>query len=117
MKKILVGIVVSLACLGLVLYGVDWGAVGANLGRVDLPLLSLAMGGMLAAYALMSWRWQQLLAPLVPRAHLGLGGLFAGMMPGYLFNTFFPARAGDLMRAHLLSRRTGLSKTTILATV
>src|SRR5438105_9181044 len=117
MKKVLVGLVISLACLGLVLYGVDWADVWANLGRVDLPLLGLAMLGMLAAYALMSWRWQQLLTPLVPRAHLGLPGLFAAMMTGYLFNTFFPARAGDLMRAHLLSRRTGLSKTTILATV
>jgi uncharacterized protein (TIRG00374 family) len=117
MKKVLAGIAVSIVCLGLVLWNVDWADVWANLGNVDLPLMGLAMLGMLAAYGLMSWRWQQLLMPLVPRAHLGVPGLFAAMMTGYLFNTFFPARAGDLMRAHLLSRRTGLRKTTILATV
>jgi uncharacterized protein (TIRG00374 family) len=117
MKKVLAGLFVSLVCLGLVLWNVDWLEVWRHLGQVDLPLMGLAMLGMLAAYFLMSWRWQQLLAPLVPRAHLPVPGLFGAMMTGYLFNTFFPARAGDLMRAHLLSRRTGLSKTTILATV
>ena len=117
MKKVALGIAVSLICLGLVLWNVDWRDVWANLGKVNLPLLGLAMLAMLVAYALMSWRWQQLLEPLVPREHLGVPGLFAAMMTGYLFNTFFPARAGDLMRAHLLSRRTGLTKTTILATV
>jgi uncharacterized protein (TIRG00374 family) len=117
MKKVLVGLIVSLLCLGLVLWNVDWLEVWRHLGQVDLPLMGLAMLGMLAAYFLMSWRWQQLLDPLVPRAHLQVPGLFGAMMTGYLFNTFFPARAGDLMRAHLLSRRTGLSKTTILATV
>jgi uncharacterized protein (TIRG00374 family) len=117
MKKVMVGLVVSLACLGLVLWNVDWLEVWQHLGQVDLPLMGLAMLGMLAAYVLMAWRWKQLLAPRVPRAHLPVPGLFGAMMTGYLFNTFFPARAGDLMRAHLLSRRTGLSKTTILATV
>jgi uncharacterized protein (TIRG00374 family) len=38
-------------------------------------------------------------------------------MTGYFFNAFFPARAGDLVRAYLLGRRTGLRKTTVLATV
>jgi uncharacterized protein (TIRG00374 family) len=39
------------------------------------------------------------------------------MMTGYFFNAFFPARAGDLVRAYLLGRKTGLRKTTILATI
>ena len=76
MKKILAGAVVSIICLGLVLYGVNWGAVWANLGRVDLPLLGLAMVGVLVAYGLMAWRWRQLLTPRGPRGPLGVGSLF-----------------------------------------
>ena len=39
------------------------------------------------------------------------------MMTGYFFNAFFPARAGDLVRAYLLGRTTGMRKTTVLATI
>src|SRR6478672_1547305 len=74
------------------------------------------MIGMVGADAFMAWRWRHLLAPLMAPAP-GLPALFGMTMTGYFFNTFFPARAGDLMRAHLLSRRSGLSRTTILATV
>lgn len=48
---------------------------------------------------------------------VSLLNLYGKMMTGYFFNAFFPARGGDLVRAYLLSRRTGLRKTTVLATI
>jgi uncharacterized protein (TIRG00374 family) len=51
------------------------------------------------------------------REHASLISLYGKMMTGYFFNAFFPARAGDLVRAYLLGKRTGLRKTTILATI
>lgn len=117
MKKILAGLLISAGCLYLVLRGVHWEQIPAHLGQVNAGLLALSMLGMLGAYALMAWRWRSLLAPLMAAPPPGLPTLFAGMMTGYFFNTFFPARAGDLMRAHLMSRRTGVSRATILATV
>jgi uncharacterized protein (TIRG00374 family) len=47
----------------------------------------------------------------------GLLDLYGKVMTGYFFNAFFPARAGDLVRAYLLGRETGLRKTTVLATI
>jgi uncharacterized protein (TIRG00374 family) len=92
---------------------------------------------MLAAYFLMAWRWQLLLAPLelpsptpdpppssasttYPSTQVepeGLFSLYSKMLTGYFFNAFFPARAGDLVRAYLLGRTTGMRKTTVLATI
>jgi uncharacterized protein (TIRG00374 family) len=86
---------------------------------------------MLAAYFLMSWRWQCLLEPLeAPQqgatdeggekgtvGKLGLANLYGMTLVGYFFNSFFPARAGDIVRAYLLGKRTGLRKTTVLATI
>jgi len=58
MKKVLAGIAVSLVCLGLVLWNVDWADVWANLGSVDLPLMGLAMLGIVAELAA---RWGEAL--------------------------------------------------------
>jgi uncharacterized protein (TIRG00374 family) len=82
---------------------------------------------MLAAYFLMTWRWRFLLdpldAPALPtpgdarRSRYALLDLYGKMLTGYFFNAFFPARAGDLVRAYLLGRTTGMRKTTVLATI
>lgn len=130
-RKIALGLIISGVCLYFVLRGVDWGQVWRHLSEVDPALFLLSMLLMLAAYFLMTWRWQRLLDPLdipgVPgtlgegsrsiRQHLSLPSLYGKMMTGYFFNAFFPARGGDLVRAYLLGRKTGLRKTTILATI
>ncbi len=117
MKKLLVGLAIGVIALYFVLRGVDWAEVANHLQGVDFPLLLLAMIGMLAAYGLMAWRWRFLLQPLAPDAHLGWPNLYGATMSGYFFNSFFPARAGDVVRAHLVGKQIGLRKTTILATV
>ena len=132
-RKVALSIAVSAVCLYFVLRNVRWDEVVAHLREVDPPLFVSSMLLMLAAYFLMTWRWQHLLDPLeIPgtvsspvapgesrgiRHHASLSRLYAMMMTGYFFNSFFPARAGDLVRAYLLGRRTGLRKTTVLATV
>jgi uncharacterized protein (TIRG00374 family) len=137
-RRIGLGLLVSAVCLYFVLRGVQWGEVWRHLSEVNLPLFGLSMLLMLAAYFLMTWRWQHLLDPLevpVPagisaadgnpsspatrgvRSHVSLLNLYGKMLTGYFFNAFFPARAGDLVRAYLLGRKTGLRKTTILATI
>ncbi len=134
LRKIALGLLISAVCLYFVLRNVDWGEVWSHLADVNIPIFLLSMLLMLAAYFLMTWRWQHLLDPLeipgtdttVPqnpqsaigiRHHANIPRLYAMMMTGYFFNTFFPARAGDIVRAYLLGRRTGLRKTTVLATV
>jgi glycosyltransferase 2 family protein len=137
-RRIALGLLVSAVSLYFVLRGVQWGEVLNHLSQVNLPLFLFSMLLMLAAYFLMAWRWQLLLAPLemppVPNANdsptaiapatqtasvqrEGLFSLYGKMLTGYFFNAFFPARAGDLVRAYLLGRKMGLRKTTVLATI
>jgi uncharacterized protein (TIRG00374 family) len=133
-RKIVLGLLVSAICLYFVLRNVNWDEVWQHLQQVNVPLFFLSMLLMLLAYFLMTWRWQLLLDPLeIPdshavrrdgavlrtgvRGHASLVNLYGKVMTGYFFNAFFPARAGDLVRAYLLGRKTGLRKTTILATI
>ena len=126
-RRVALGLLVSAVCLYFVVRGVEWGEVVRHLSEIDLPLFLLSMLLMLAAYFLMTWRWRFLLDPLdapsLPapdhprRSRYSLPDLYGKMLTGYFFNAFFPARAGDLVRAYLLGRTTGMRKTTILATV
>jgi uncharacterized protein (TIRG00374 family) len=133
LRRIALGLVVSGVCLYFVFRDVKWREVWAHLQQMNLPLFLVSMLLMLAAYFLMTWRWRHLLDPLqMPspgakaspapspqgvRAHETIFSLYGKMMTGYFFNAFFPARAGDLVRAYLLGRSTGLRKTTVLATI
>lgn len=126
-RRIGLGLLVSAACLYFVVRGVQWSEVVRHLSEIDLPLFLLSMLLMLAAYFLMTWRWRFLLDPLdapsLPAPDNARGSrytlpdLYGKMMTGYFFNAFFPARAGDLVRAYLLGRKTGMRKTTVLATI
>src|SRR5437868_2233781 len=142
-RKVSLGLLVSVISLYFMLRNVNWSEVWMDLTTIDPALFSLSMLLMLGAYFLMTWRWQHLLDPLdIPgpgagasrsagagsrppgeverrgiRHHVSLFRLYGMTMTGYFFNAFFPARAGDLVRAYLLGRRTGLRKTTVLATV
>lgn len=131
-RKIALGLLISAVCLYFVVRGVDWGEVLLHLSEVNPLLFLLSMALMLMAYFLMAWRWQHLLDPLTlpvasssngsgrakgMREHESLASLYGKMLTGYFFNAFFPARAGDIVRAYLLGRSTGLRKTTILATI
>ena len=58
-------------------------------------------------------RWRILLNA---EANLGVWTVFRATMAGYLGNNFLPARAGEVIRSLLISRRSNLSKTYVLTT-
>src|SRR4051794_5306380 len=63
-RKIALGLFVSVVSLYFVLRNVQWSEVWAHLTMLNLPLFLVSMLLMLAAYFLMTWRWQHLLDPL-----------------------------------------------------
>jgi hypothetical protein len=72
------------------------------------------LGGIILDLLIRGLRWQRLLAAIHPVAyHRALGYLLIG----YLANNVLPARLGELVRAHYLGDREGVSRTTTLGTI
>jgi uncharacterized protein (TIRG00374 family) len=114
-KQFIIGIVISLIFLGWALYNERLDKVWESLNRAEYWALIPA----LALYFLGVWvraiRWRALLKPIVPK--IGLMDTFKIVVIGYMANDVLPARIGELVRAYVLSIRTGVRKTATLATI
>jgi len=113
--RVLVGLGVTLASLAWVLNGVDFRQVGRDIARANLWVLVLPS---VPTYVLALWvralRWRHLtdaLAPVEPRL------LFRAVALGFMANNLFPLRLGELIRAFVLARDTGLSSGAVFGTV
>lgn len=109
--------VISLGLAAVLLYyslrGVDWSGVLGSLKRANPTGIAFALAIMSLALILRAMRWRVLLstAQAIPRPDV-----FWATAAGYLGNNFLPARAGELVRTVMISRRTGLTKTFVLTT-
>ena len=108
------GIVVSLALLVWILSAFNLADAGQAFKAANyLYLLPVAVLIFLS-FLLRALRWGML---FVDTHKPDWGSLFAALMIGYLANNLLPARAGEFVRAYVLSQRKGLAKSTVLATV
>ena len=110
----LLGFAVSVVALAIVVVSVDPAQAWATLQKADLRWVALLIGFIALDVFFRVVRWHVLLAPIrdVPLRTTG-----AALLVGYLANNVLPARLGELVRAHTLGDRTGLSRSTILGTV
>jgi uncharacterized protein (TIRG00374 family) len=109
-----IGILISIACLYLVLRGVDLAETAEVLRSARPAWLGLAIVAICADLVFRSIRWQVLLRPIGRVPVQRVGGY---MMVGYLANNFVPARLGELVRCHYLGDREGISRSATLGTV
>ena len=114
-KKFWLGMVVSLFFLILVFYGQDWGALWDALRQANYAALLPALVFYFAGVAVRTVRWQILLRPILPQTQLLR--LYEVVVIGYMANDVLPARLGEVVRAFVLNRRTGVRKSAILGTI
>ncbi len=92
----------------------DWGEIWEALRTARyiylLPTLVLVM----MQYVLRAFRWYYLLHDL---KKIRFFGLFSPMMIGFMGNCLLPARAGEFIRAYLLSEKQGVKLTASLASL
>jgi len=108
------GLVLSLLFLGLALRGLRladfWSALAdANYWWL-IPGVAVYFLGVWAR----AWRWHYLLRPL---KRIPTRTMFPVVAIGYMGNNVYPARAGELLRAFVLRRKTGIPVSASLATI
>lgn len=106
--------------LGISLFFLDFVFAEINLAEVAaamaganywMLLLSMAMVCLHMVFRVMRWQWL-----LKPMGKVGFWPAFRAFVIGITGNFVLPARAGEFLRAYVLGRSTGLSKTGVFAT-
>jgi uncharacterized protein (TIRG00374 family) len=108
------GVTISVIALALVVRSVDVPAAWDVLKGADPRWVALMLVFIVGDILLRAVRWRVLLAPV---AAVPFGVVLSSLLVGYLANNVLPARLGELVRAHDLGDRTGLSRSTILGTI
>ena len=108
------GLVISAVALVLVFRTVDVGAAWQTLKTAQPQWIVLLFGFVILDVLLRAVRWRVLLTPIAP---IRTSTTLASLNVGYLANNVLPARLGEVVRAHDLGRRTGVSRSAILGTI
>lgn len=109
--------------------GIDWGELVSHLRAAKLGWIALAISLTSLSYFLRARRWQ-LLFPEAQRSNVGVGSSAESeglslhyrdslrvIFLGFMLNNILPARAGELVRAHVGAKVTGASRALVLGTV
>lgn len=105
---------ITIAALYYAFYAADWNELIAHLKGANRGYLLLAISLTVVSYLLRSRRWQFL---FVEKPAIGFANAWRVLVLGFFMNNVIPARAGELIRAHLGSKVTNLSRTSVLATI
>ena len=113
-KHYIIGFLISLGAVWLFLHYVDLGQMGQALARMHLIYLLPSAALYILHYAMRALRWQYLMRPV---ARVPFRPLFAAILIGFLGNNLLPAHLGELVRAYVLGRSQGVSKSATFATI
>ncbi|CAN0323114.1 unnamed protein product, partial [Phaeothamnion confervicola] len=117
LRKILMavlGIAIGGLCLWLSARTVDWTEASHIFRSADLGSIAVGVALYGVAMVMRALRWRAILAF---RAPVSAGMSLQALATGYAVNAALPARLGELFRADYLARRTGLSRSAVLASI
>jgi glycosyltransferase 2 family protein len=111
-KRLIPGALISIALIAAVFYFIDFGNVLKALRVANYRILAVAMALSFLWLTVRAKVWQTLLRDKPPYREV-----FFATGEGYLLNNFLPFRLGELGRAFLLSRNSGMKFAEILPTI
>ena len=113
-RRFWLGFIVTLGFLFLFLWKVDFGQIGRALQDANYAYFLPAVLVYFIAFGFRSLRWHYLLLHLKP---IPARRLYPVVSIGYLANNILPMRLGELVRAHFLGEKEGISKASALSTI
>jgi uncharacterized protein (TIRG00374 family) len=113
-KQLIIGAVISLACLYFAFRGLSLGQVWASLQTADLRWIAVAVAVYSASFYLRAYRWSKLMNPIKPATSQQL---LRPMIIGFFANNVLPFRMGEIVRAHMAGKRLGISRSASLGTI
>lgn len=114
LRSMLIGLLVSAVFLYLAFRRTDLHQILQHLATADLWLLLPASLLTILGFAVRAVRWGVLLFPLKP---IRFGPLFSATMIGFMCNNLLPMRLGELVRAWVIGRSSGIRGSAALATI
>jgi uncharacterized protein (TIRG00374 family) len=111
-KRWLPGTVISIGLIAVILYFVDLRAMAKAIAHANYALLAIAFAIGLLWIAVRAQVWRTLLRNIP-----SYSDTFWTVGEGYLLNNFLPFRLGEIGRAFLLSRKSGMQFMEILPTI
>jgi uncharacterized protein (TIRG00374 family) len=111
-KRWLPGAIVSILLIAAILYFVDLRAMVDAIRHANFPLLLIAFAIGFLWLVIRAVVWRTLL-----RNRASFSDVFWTIGEGYLLNNFLPFRLGEVGRAFLLSRKSGLQFMEVLPTI
>ena len=110
---LLVAIAISGSLLYVSLQGIEWAQVGHTIAGADPIVLGLVCALACGTLFLRALRWRVL---LTADASISPAEAFWATAAGYFGNNFLPARAGELVRMHMVARQRNMPHAFVLAT-
>ncbi len=100
--------------LALFFHNSDLRKVGHLIASMNMGWFAIAIASNVVALLTRADRWRTMLDPENPPAY---APTFASVTIGYMASSILPVRAGDVVRAALMKKKTGIRFTTGIATV
>jgi len=108
------GLIVSAVCLCYFFRGVRLGDMGRAVLQIQAGWLAPALLMGFTLYAIKSYRWRLLLAPV---AKAGFWRLMRASLMGFMANCILPGRVGEIVRPAMVAAGGGVRFTSALATI
>ena len=114
LPHLVIALLVSVGFLYLAFRNVKLDELGAALQRINGGWLLIAIAVSLLIMVFRAWRWQLELRPL---EHVPFGRLWVIISVAYMAINLLPVRIGEIVRPWLLSRRSGVSFSSVVGNV
>ena len=112
--KFAIGILISIVFLYLVFDQIDLRQAGEALQKANYYYLLPATIFLFLSLWFRAYRWGIFFRPLKV---MKLSNLFSALMVGYMGNTIFPFKLGEILRAHSIGKVENFSKVASFATI